>query len=62
MNTTLVIFAIVAALGLATATATLVVIPNMPQAQARGPPSEPHNPNAISGCGNDGSHGPPFCP
>jgi hypothetical protein len=38
MNTPLVIFAIVAALGLVTATATLVVIPNIPQAQASGNP------------------------
>jgi hypothetical protein len=37
MNKALAIFAIVAALGLATATATFIVIPNLPQAQAANP-------------------------
>ena len=58
-NTTLAIFAIVAALGLTAA--ALVAIPIMPSAYAVGKPTTPPNQNALSGCGH-ASNGPPFCP
>ena len=58
-NTALVIFAMVAMIGLTAA--ALVAIPIMPSAYAAGKPTpgNPPNQNAVNGCGH--SRAPPFC-
>jgi hypothetical protein len=64
INTTLLIFAVLAAFGLVTA--LVVVTPNMAQAVARGPPVNAPNEHAEKSCSNTATDHPtqagaPFC-